>query len=77
PTITATPTPAHPDLATAPTATALVPAISPSETLSTSPETDNRTVQQTVQQPAAERTIVQTAMPAPLTFGQPLPAKAL
>lgn len=27
----------------------------------------------TVQQPAAARTIVQTTMPAPLTFGQPLP----
>ncbi|MEM9804069.1 MAG: AMIN domain-containing protein [Cyanobacteria bacterium P01_D01_bin.56] len=28
---------------------------------------------ETVQQPAAQRTIVQTTMPAPLTFGQPLP----
>ncbi|MGD1949473.1 MAG: AMIN domain-containing protein [Leptolyngbyaceae cyanobacterium] len=27
----------------------------------------------TIQQPAAERTIMQTDMPAPLTFGQPLP----
>lgn len=28
---------------------------------------------QTIQQPAAERTIVQTELPAPLQFGQPLP----
>ncbi|MEM9977467.1 MAG: AMIN domain-containing protein [Cyanobacteria bacterium P01_D01_bin.2] len=28
---------------------------------------------QTIQQPAAERTIVQTEIPAPLSFGQPLP----
>ena len=31
-------------------------------------------IPQTIQQPAAERTIVQTELPAPLKFGQPLPA---
>ena len=39
----------------------------------TNEDEDKSPVWQTVQQPAAERTIVQTEIPAPLTFGQPLP----
>ncbi|MBE9070315.1 AMIN domain-containing protein [Leptolyngbya cf. ectocarpi LEGE 11479] len=31
---------------------------------------------QTIQQPAADRTIMQTDAPAPLTFGQPLPSQS-
>ena len=34
---------------------------------------DSAPSSQTIQQPAAERTIVQTELPAPLKFGQPLP----
>ncbi|NEP63785.1 MAG: AMIN domain-containing protein, partial [Symploca sp. SIO2G7] len=37
---------------------------------------DDSELWETIQQPAAERTIVKIEMPAPLTFGQPLPGVA-
>lgn len=39
----------------------------------TEPSVSESALPQAIQQPAANRTIVQTAAPAPLTFGQPLP----
>ena len=56
--------------------TALAPVESSAESpaqLQPAPDEDINPAAQTIQQPAADRTIIRTDMPAPLTFGQPLP----
>lgn len=61
-----------------PKKTALAPVAHPSETQQQPhvEESSEQQTWQTIQQPAAERTIVQIDIPAPLTFGQPLPSAA-
>ena len=75
-----TPTDVNPIAVTVPTAEIPIPGI-PTETAlapvglepqAVAEETPSQSLQ-TIQQPAADRTIVQIEIPAPLTFGQPLP----
>ena len=56
-----------------PTETALAPVEASSSRPADAPSVRENIAPQTIQQPAAERTIVQTAPPAPVPFGQPLP----
>lgn len=57
-----------------------VPAVPSSATLVPAsiaePQSSESALPQSIQQPAANRTIVQTRPPAPLTFGQPLPSSS-
>lgn len=57
-----------------PTETALAP-VELSPPLDDGQTSINSSAPQTIQQPAAERTIVQTELPAPVPFGQPLPGR--
>lgn len=58
-----------------PVETALAPVEDDTSANAVSTEPNLSTNWETVQQPAAQRTILQTTMPAPLTFGQPLPER--
>lgn len=55
------------------TETALAPVELSSPLPDNSQAVNDSSIPQTIQQPAAERTIVQTELPAPVPFGQPLP----